>query len=93
MLTMPFPNDLHFLLSVILVLSFLDPLLKIPVFFLRGLISKINLSTDQYSTPPTTSCVDYHLFAKSTLVTKSSQDPRFLYIATHKLNSTTYFSD
>ena len=47
----------------------------------------IDLTTDQYSTPPTPNRVDYPLIVNDTLVNSPRQDPRFLYFATHKLNS------
>ena len=47
----------------------------------------IDLSTDQYSTPRTPNRVDYPLIVNDTLVNSPRQDPRFLYLATHKLNS------
>ena len=53
----------------------------------------IDLNTDQYSTPPTPNRVDYSLIVNSTLVNNPRQDPRFLYLATHKLNSNPHISD
>ena len=47
----------------------------------------IDLTTDQYSTSPTPNRVDYPLFVNNTLVSSPRQDPRFLYLATHKPNS------
>ena len=53
----------------------------------------IDLTTDQYSTPPTTNRVDYPLIVNHTFVNSPRQDPRFLYLATHKLNSNPHISD
>ena len=53
----------------------------------------IDLTTDQYSTPPTPNRVDYPLIVNHTLVNSPRQDPRFLYLATHKLNSNLHISD
>ena len=53
----------------------------------------IDLTTDQYSTPPTPNRVDYPLIVNNTLVNSPRQDPRFLYLATHKLNSNRHISD
>ena len=53
----------------------------------------INLNTDQYSTLPTPNRVDYPLIVNNTLVNSPRQDPRFLYLATHKLNSNPHISD
>ena len=53
----------------------------------------IDLTTDQYSTPPTPNRVDYPLIVNNTLVNSPRQDPRFLYLATHKLNSNPHISD
>ena len=53
----------------------------------------IDLTTDQYSTPPTPNRVDYPLIVNHTLVNSPRQDPRFLYLATHKLNSNPHISD
>ena len=53
----------------------------------------IDLTTDQYSTPPTPNRVDYSLIVNHTLVNGPRQDPRFLYLATHKLNSNLHISD
>ena len=53
----------------------------------------IDLTTDQYSTPPTPNRVDYPLIVNHTLVNNPRQDPRFLYLATHKLNSNPHISD
>ena len=47
----------------------------------------IDLTTDQYSTPRTPNRVDYPLIVNDTLVNSPRQDPRFLYLATHKPNS------
>ena len=49
----------------------------------------IVLTTDQNSTTPKPNRVDYPLIINNTLVTNPRQYPRFLYLATHKLN----FSD
>ena len=53
----------------------------------------IDLTTDQYSTPPTLNRVDYPLIVNNTLVSSRRQDPRFLYLATHKLNSNPHISN
>ena len=53
----------------------------------------IDLTSDQYSTPPTPNRVDYPLIVNNTLVNSPRQDPRFLYLATHKLNSNRHISD
>ena len=53
----------------------------------------IDLTTDQYSTPPTPNRVDYPLIVNNTLVSSPRQDPRFLYLATHKLNSNPHISN
>ena len=53
----------------------------------------IDLTTDQYSTPPTPNRVDYPLIVNHTLVKSPRQDPRFLYLATHKLNTNPHISD
>ena len=53
----------------------------------------IDLTTDQYSIPPTPNRVDYPLIVNHTLVNNPRQDPRFLYLATHKLNSNPHISD
>ena len=53
----------------------------------------IDLTTDQYSTPPTPNLVDYPLIVNNTLVSSPRQDPRFLYLATHKLNSNPHISN
>ena len=53
----------------------------------------IDLTTDQYSTPPTPNRVDYPLIVNDTLVNSPHQDPRFLYLAIHKLNSSTNISN
>ena len=53
----------------------------------------IDLTTDQYSTPPTPNRVDYPLIVNNTLVSSPRQDPRFLYLATHKLNSNPHLSN
>ena len=47
----------------------------------------IDLTTDQYSTPPTPNRVDYPLIGNDTLINSPRQDPRILYLATHKPNS------
>ena len=47
---------------------------------------KIDLTTDQYSTPPTFNRVGYPLIINNTLVNSPRQNPSFLYLATHKLN-------
>ena len=47
----------------------------------------IDLTTDQYATPPTPNRVDYRLIVNDTLINSPRQDPRFLYLATHKLTS------
>ena len=47
----------------------------------------IDLTTDQYSTHPTPNRVDHPLIVNDTHVNSPRQDPRFLYLATHKLNS------
>ena len=48
----------------------------------------IDLTTDhQCSTSPTPNRVDYLLIVNDTLVNSPRQDPRFLYLATQKLNS------
>ena len=52
-----------------------------------SLLRNIDLTTDQYSTPPTPNRIDYSLIVNDTLVNSSRQDPRFLYLAVHKLNS------
>ena len=55
---------------------------------------KIDLTTDQYfTTPPTPNRVDYSLIVNKTLVNSPRQDPRFLYLATHKLNLNPHISD
>ena len=51
------------------------------------------MNTDQYSIPPTPNRVDYLLIVNDTLPNSPRQDPRFLYLATHKLNSNTHISD
>ena len=53
----------------------------------------IDLTTDQYSTPPTPNRVDYPLIVNNTLVNSPRQDPRFLYLATHKPNSNIHISN
>ena len=53
----------------------------------------IDLTTDQYSTPPTPNRVDYPLIVNHTLVKSPRQDPRFLYLATHKLTTNPHISD
>ena len=53
----------------------------------------IDLTTDQYSTPPTPNRVDYPLIVNNTLINSPRRDPRFLYLATHKLNSNPHISD
>ena len=53
----------------------------------------IDLTTDQYSTPPTPNRVDYPLIVNTTLDNSPRQDPRFLYLATHKLNSNPHISN
>ena len=53
----------------------------------------IDLTTDHYSTHPTPNRVDYPLIANNTLVSSPRQDPRFLYLATHKLNSNPHISN
>ena len=53
----------------------------------------IDLTTDQYSTPPTPNRVDYPLIVNNTLVNSPRQDPRFLYLATHKLNSNPHITN
>ena len=53
----------------------------------------IDLTTDQYSTPPTPNRVDYPLIVNNTLVNSPRQDPRFLYLAAHKLNSNPHISN
>ena len=52
----------------------------------------IDLNTDQYSTPATPNRVDYPSIVNNTLVSSPRQDPRFLYLATHKLNSNPHIS-
>ena len=47
----------------------------------------IDLTTDQYSTPLTPTRVDYSLIVNDTLINSPRQDPRFLNLATQKLNS------
>ena len=54
---------------------------------------KIDLSTDQFFTPPTPNRVDYPLIFNDTLVSSPLRDPRFLYLATHKLNSNSQISE
>ena len=53
----------------------------------------IDLTTDQYSTPPTPNRVDYPLIVINTRINNPRRDPRFLYLATHKLNSNPHISD
>ena len=53
----------------------------------------IDLTTDQYSTPHTPNRVDYPLIVNHTLVNSPRQDPRFLYLATHKFISNPHISD
>ena len=53
----------------------------------------IDLTTDQYSTPPTPNRVDYPLTVNNTFVSSPRQDPRFLYLATHKVNSNPHISN
>ena len=53
----------------------------------------IDLTTDQYSTPPTPNRVENPLIVNNTLVNSPRQDPRFLYLATHKLNSNPHISN
>ena len=53
----------------------------------------IDLTTDQYSTPPTPNRVDYPLIVNNTLVSSPRQDPRFLYLPTHKPNSNPHISN
>ena len=53
----------------------------------------IDLTTDQYSTPPTPNRVDYPLIVNNTLVNSPRQDPCFLYLATHKPNSNPHISN
>ena len=45
----------------------------------------IDLTTDQYSTPPTPNRIDYPLIVTDTLVSNPCQDPRFLYLGTKQL--------
>ena len=47
----------------------------------------IDLTTDQYSTPPTPNRVDYPLIVNDTFINSPRRDPRFLYLATNKFNS------
>ena len=56
-------------------------------------ILNIDLSVDQYSTPPTPNLVDYLLIANNTLVSSPRQDPCFLYFSTSKLDSNTQIFD
>ena len=53
----------------------------------------IDLTTDQFSTPPTPNCVDYPLIVNDTLVNSPRQDPGCLYLFTHKRNSKTNISN
>ena len=53
----------------------------------------LSSTTDQFSTPPTPNRVDYPLIVNHTLVNSPRQDPRFLYLATQKLNSNLHISD
>ena len=56
----------------------------------------IDLTTQystQYSTPPTPNRVDYPLIVNHTLVNSPRQEPRFLYLATHKLNTNPHISN
>ena len=53
----------------------------------------IDLTTDQYSTPPTPNRVDYPSIVNDTVINSPRQDPRFLYLATYKLNSNPSFSN
>ena len=46
-----------------------------------------DLTTDQYSTPPTPNRVDYLSIVNDTLINSPRQDPRLLYRTTHKFNS------
>ena len=48
---------------------------------------KIDLTTDQYPAPPTPNRVEFPLIVNDTLINSPRQDLRFLYLATHKLNS------
>ena len=92
-LTLLFLNVLLFLLIITLVTFSLAQPLKTPVFFHLSHLLNIDLTTDQYSTPPTPNRVDDPLIVNNTLVNSPRQDPRFLYLANHKLNSNPHSSN
>ena len=64
-----------------------------PILSSDSHLLNIDLTTDQYSTPPTPNRVDYPLIVNNTLVSSPRQDPRFLYLATHKLNLNPHISN
>ena len=88
-LTLLFPNDLHFLLLLTPVISSRNP----SVLFSDSHLLNDDITTDQYSTPLTPICVDYPLIVNNTRVTSPRKDRRFFFLATHKLNSNTHSSD
>ena len=97
MLTLAFPNDFHFLLFITVGHLFSRPTSQnTSVFSSDSHFFDIDLITDQYSTPPTHNRVDNSPIVNKTHVTSPRQDPRFLrflYLATHKLTSSTHTSD
>ena len=50
-------------------------------------LQNFDLSTIQYFNPPTSNCADYPFIVNDTLVSHPRHDPRFLHLATHKMNS------
>ena len=91
-MTLPFPNDLHFRLLVLLVI-FSRPTPQNPTVFSSDSHVNVGLTTNQYSSPSPPNRANYPLFGNITLVTSRRQDPRVLYLATHKLNANTHISD
>ena len=89
-MTLPFLNVLLFLDSGHL---FSRPTSHNSTTLSESHLLNIDLTTDQYSTPPTPNRVDYPLNVNNTLFSSPRQDPRFLYLATHKLNSNPHISN
>ena len=94
MLTLPFHKTPLFRLFIIPDIFFSRPISQNPsVLVTDSHLLNLDVATDQYSTRPTSNCVDNPVFVNKTLVSSPRQDPRFSNLATHNLNSSTQTSD